>query len=65
MSGFVDEAQLNVRGGDGAAGCVSTGCSMICGSVVCGSGSVGPVATRGVARAAATAKTLDERGGPK
>ena len=23
MSGFVDEAQLNVRGGDGGAGCVS------------------------------------------
>ena len=23
MSGFVDQAQLNVRGGDGGAGCVS------------------------------------------
>jgi GTP-binding protein len=23
MSGFVDEVQLNVRGGDGGAGCVS------------------------------------------
>jgi GTP-binding protein len=23
MSAFVDEAQLNVRGGDGGAGCVS------------------------------------------